>query len=517
MTEAAEGADLNAADPTRWQARIEVGGSKKLPPDPHVMDALGGNHRLETAVADLVDNAVDAGAAHVLIRFVVHQGQVQCFYVVDDGKGITRDRIDDAMTVGGVRAYTSSDLGFFGMGLKAATFSQADSLTLISRAVDSTAVGRRWLLGNARDSFECDVVGYGFCLRELSRPWEMLTPNPTGTIVRWDAIRGFPGSGDRNATSRFVQNAISRLRRHLGLVFHRFLDSGGLEIGIDVEYGESAVTGPVVLVKSLNPFGYQRPGAVGYPKELIAVVHGSPLTVKCHVWPPRSQLPQFRIAGASVDRFEGLYFYRRDRLLQAGGWNDAEIQDRSLQLARAEIHLDDYFVKPDLFRMNPEKSRVAGPIDFAQALIAAVALDGTTFSMYLDDARAAHKKARKPRGARSPIIAAGKGISPKLRKVVRGELEELPGHEPIKFSWRKVDDETFFSVDRETNTVWLNNRYRRAVVDSSGVNDAPLVKIALFLLLEKLFHGDYLGPKERDDLALWQSLLTAAVKEQEQS
>jgi len=55
------------------------------------------------------------------------------------------------------------------------------------------------------------------------------------------------------------------------------------------------------------------------------------------------------------------------------------------------------------------------------------------------------------------------------------------------------------------------------VVDSSGVNDAPLVKIALFLLLERLFHGDYLGPKERDDLELWQSLLTAAVKEQEQS
>ena len=46
-----------------WEAEIPVSHSVTLPPDPHVMEAIGGNHRLETAVADLVDNSIDAEAS----------------------------------------------------------------------------------------------------------------------------------------------------------------------------------------------------------------------------------------------------------------------------------------------------------------------------------------------------------------------------------------------------------------------------------------------------------------------
>lgn len=207
-----------------WQADIPVANSIKLPPDPHIVDAIGGNHRLETAVADLVDNSIDAGASRVLIRFVVADHQVRSFYVVDDGRGMARDQIDGAMTVGGRRSYGSSELGHFGLGLKAASFSQADSLTVISIADDSPAVGRRWLTIKASNSFECDVVGYEFCCRELQRPWGFVSPT-TGTIVRWDAIRVFPTGHDVAVTDRFVQDAATRLQQHLGMIFHRFIAS----------------------------------------------------------------------------------------------------------------------------------------------------------------------------------------------------------------------------------------------------------------------------------------------------
>ena len=68
-------------DDLGWQKVIAVRDSVRLPPDPHIMDAIGGNHRLETAVADLVDNAIDAGASRVLIRFVISPQGVQSFYV----------------------------------------------------------------------------------------------------------------------------------------------------------------------------------------------------------------------------------------------------------------------------------------------------------------------------------------------------------------------------------------------------------------------------------------------------
>ncbi len=497
-----------------WQADIPVGNSIKLPPDPHITDAIGGNHRLETAVADLVDNSIDAGASRVLIRFVVADHRVQSFYLVDDGRGMTRDQIDSAMTMGGVRAYGDTELGHFGLGLKAASFSQADSMTVISVAEDSPAVGRRWLTSKASDSFECDIVGYGFCGRELNRPWAFVSP-PTGTIIRWDAIRAFPTGHDAAVASRFVQDATTRLQHYLGMVFHRFLEQRKIRIGIDVEDVSLAGTGPVVEVKPLDPFDYLRPGAGGYPKRLPVTVNGSVLTAVCHIWPGRSQLPQFRLPGSEPVHFQGLYFYRRDRLLQAGGWNNVEVQRRELQLARVAIDLDGDLVTSRVFRMNPEKSRVETGHEFSEALDRATADDGTTFQSYIETARQTFKQSNQRSRTRAQIVPLGRGVPPGLRRTVEQELQSLPGYDDIDLRWRNFDDDVFFDLDRDGSTIWLNSRYRSAVAGDgrANLNDAPLVKTLLFLLVENHFHGSWWGPKDRDNLQLWQTLLTAAVKE----
>jgi hypothetical protein len=39
-------------------------------------------------------------------------------------------------------------------------------------------------------------------------------------------------------------------------------------------------------------------------------------------------------------------------------------------------------------------------------------------------------------------------------------------------------------------------------------------KTLLFLLVENLFHGAWFGPKDKDNIALWQELLKAAVREE---
>ncbi len=498
-----------------WQEVIPVNNSVTLPPDPHIMDAIGGNHRLETAVADLVDNSIDANATRVLVRFVVADDRIPSFYVIDDGDGMTRSQIDAAMTAGSVRTYGSSELGHFGLGLKAASLSQADSLTVISVAEDSPAVGRRWLASKASDSFECDVVGYGFCGRELARPWGFVQPL-TGTIVRWDEIRGFPTGHDADVAARFIQDATIRLQHHLGMVFHRFLEEGKIRIGIDVEDVSLLGTGPVVEVKPLDPFAYPRAGAGGYPKQLRCSIKGSELIATCHVWPGRSQLPQFRLPGMAAEHFQGLYFYRRGRLLQAGGWNNVEVQRRELQLARVVVDLDDDLMRSRVFRMNPEKSRVESGHEFSEALDHATAEDGTTFRAYIETAKQTFKKSNQRSRARSQVVPLGKGVPPRVRSAVRNELDSLPGYDEVDLRWGKLAHDVFFDVDRESSTIWLNSRYRRVIAgeDHAGLNDAALVKTMLFLLVETLFHGSYLGPKDKDNLELWQTLLTAAVKEQ---
>ena len=499
--------------PPTWESEIPVNRSIILAPDPHLMESIGANHRFETALADLIDNAIDAQASRVLIRFVIESGDLKSLYVVDDGNGIAPDMIDEAMRMGGARTYASNELGHFGVGLKAASFSQAGSVTLISRTPESAASGRRWLARKASRSYECDIVDEEFCEREMRRAWGFVTAGH-GTIIRWDEIRTSPAGNDPETTGRFVNDATLRLQQHLGLVFHRFLSGGVIVVGIDVEDVSLADTGPLVDVKALDPFGYARTGAAEYPKQLRTTVSGQPMTFVCHVWPGRSQLPQFRISTAPSEQWEGFYFYRRDRLLQAGGWNGIEVQQRDLQLARVAIDIPDDLVASQVLQMNPEKSHVEGGHDFAASVSQARAEDGTTFRFYIETARESFKQSNQRHRARKPVIPLGRGVPAALRRTVEQELAFLPGRESVDIRWCDFEDDSFFAVDRGANTIWLNNRYRAAVIGygKGSLNDAALVKMLLFLLTENVFHGAYMGPKDKDDVELWQILLTAAIK-----
>src|SRR4051812_29338218 len=112
----------------RWVGVVPTTGTIELRPDARSMDALGRHHAFDTAIADLVDNSIDATAQHVLIRFVRRGRRLMSLLVVDDGGGMTSSQLDVAMTVGGRRRYGERDLGRFGLGLKAASFSQARTL-----------------------------------------------------------------------------------------------------------------------------------------------------------------------------------------------------------------------------------------------------------------------------------------------------------------------------------------------------------------------------------------------------
>jgi len=494
----------------RWRDRVPTSGTLKLPPDPRSLEALGRNHAFETAIADLVDNSIDAGAKDVLIRFVRAGGRLRGLYVVDNGKGIPASAIDAAMTVGGPRDYTGSELGHFGLGLKAASFSQARSLTVLTRAEDDMMVGRRWLLDRARSGFLCDVVPEGFARAELDRPWGIPWAG-VGTVVRWDDVTAFPSVANPDVIERFVTSAVTKLQHHLGLVFHRILGEGAVAILVDVEDVDAGMAGPRFEVESLDPFGYQRSGRTGYPRTLTGEVEGAKIELVCHVCPGRSSLPGFKLPGGVLD-WQGFYCYRNDRLLQAGGWNGVQHPDRQWQLARVRIDVPSD--SEGLFRMNPEKSRVEVGPDFARLVAEARGPEGKTFEDYLQDARETFKHSRRRNRNRPHVVPPGKGFDPRVRRVIARELPFLEGEEPIDIRWKWLEDDSFLEVDRETRTLWINYRYREAVIGATrgSLNDVPLLKALLYLLTEEVFRGAYLGSRDKDNIEVWRQILTAAAK-----
>ncbi|MDO3704073.1 ATP-binding protein [Micromonospora sp. C28SCA-DRY-2] len=491
-----------------WSQEVPTEGAVELPPDPRAMNALGRNHSLETALADLVDNSIDAGATDILVRFVQRGTRLVGLYVVDNGRGIEPERIDAAMTVGGQRRYTSEDLGHFGLGLKAASFSQAASLTVLSRAAGHKAVGRRWQLNASRHGFACDIVPGTFAAAELDRNWQ-LPASASGTVVRWDQVNGLPSSDDPDQVDEFLSRTISHLQGHLGLTFHRIIAGRGVRIVIDVEDIHLGA-GVRHRVAPIDPFAY--PDTLpGWPKDLKVRVNDNDLVLRCHIWPRRSNTPEYRLPGGAEAR-QGLYFYRRSRLLHAGGWEGIHAADTRLQLARVSIDIDGDTA--GMFAMNPEKSRVSAGPRFASAVAAARADDGTTITDYLQAAEAAWINAnRRTTARRKAVLPPGKGFHPKVSREIRNELPLLH-EEPLNIQWKRFTTDAFLEFDRNARTLWLNRAYRQALLGGrrGGGNDLPVLKALLFLLVGNVFEGAHFGARDKDNMDIWQEILTAAAK-----
>ena len=268
-------------------------------------------------------------------------------------------------------------------------------------------------------------------------------------------------------------------------------------------------------IKPLDPFGYIKSGLSDYPKELTAAHAGHEIHFRCHIWPGRSNLVEYRLPDGRPEHHQGLYFYRRNRLLQSGGsWCGITAPCRQLQLARVEIDIDDDIVS--LFKMNPEKSHVQVGPEFGKLAEAARSADGTAFSNYLQAAMDKFRQSRQRNRSRKSVIPPGKGFAPQLRRVIANELPLLPGEKPIEVRWRRLNGDNFFDIDWENRTLWLNIRYRgQAAGDRHSVNDMPLIKALLYLLTQDTFRGEYLGARGKDNIDLWQEILSTAAKDEQ--
>ncbi len=95
MTRLGQQSESSNAEPGLMRD-IPTTGSIQLPPDPRSLEALGRHHSLEAALAELVDNSLDARADHVLIRFVRDGDRLIRLLIADDGRGMAEDGIDVA-------------------------------------------------------------------------------------------------------------------------------------------------------------------------------------------------------------------------------------------------------------------------------------------------------------------------------------------------------------------------------------------------------------------------------------
>lgn len=490
----------------------------QLAPDAGLIKSLGANHTFESAVADIIDNSIDAGAVEIAVKLRTDGARLVEVHVVDNGMGMTDAELTSAMTIGQRRNYSPSDLGHFGMGLKSASLGHADVLTVWSSRIDATPAGRRIRRADFSKDFSCEILSSEAAAKaHVIR--RRTIGGASGTTVVWSGLRNAYRGRSPDEAQSWLANVENKVRTHLGVVFHRVLAAGNpdehLHINLYIEDAANPGDSVAVPVAPIDPFGYQKSGHPDYPKTIPVRSGDVSTTLTCHVWPGKTDVTGFRVGAKSGEQFQGFYIYRNNRLLQVGGWSDIATSAPSRQLAR--VVLDDSAAIGKLVTMNPEKQGMKFEPAFHDAIAHANTIDGKTFDNFLQDAETVYIESNKRGRKRKPAIRPDKGFSPAVRKAILSELEMIDGIS-VKLQWTRMGEGEFMDVDMPEKTLWLNSRYRPLFTPSRGsLNDAPVLKSLLYLLTHHIFEGQKLGARHKDEIALWKAVLGAAVVNEEQT
>ena len=289
-------------------------------------------YSLSTALADIVDNSITAGAQTVQV-FASSETPGMRIGVLDDGVGMTEEELLEAMRLGSrnpLERRQQSELGRFGLGLKTASFSQCRVLTVVTRSNGTTSCAR-WDLDHIAESDRWQVQ----MPDDLANvPW-MERLGESGTLVVWEKLAvevDDRGTGDE--VKDFVRQ-VDEASSHLELVFHRFLSGGPGQIRVRILLNNRQL-------EPFDPFHSSHPATIAGPTERIRVAQGEvvvqPFTLPHHgkVTPAEWR----RFAGAEgYLKNQGFYVYRERRLIIHGTWFGLARQTELSKLARVRVDM----------------------------------------------------------------------------------------------------------------------------------------------------------------------------------
>jgi len=314
-----------------------------------------------TAVADLVDNSLEANATVVSIN-VEFDGDNSWVRIADNGRGMLENELIEAMRYGSDREYNEQSLGKFGLGLKTASMSQCQRLTVASRTdrEHTDIVARCWDFEYIESTDKWEVLR--IAQQDLDQAIRKELENTTGTVVFWqklDRILGYKHPYGENARRR-LSTMCRDLEIHLAMVFHKFLvgEIPGKQFKIYLNGNE---------VKAWDPYACTEP----------KTQHLSPICISCeyeditadiilepYILPPRDDFSS-RDAWENAsgpkkwNQQQGFYVYRNGRMIQSGGWSRLRTPDEHTKLARIGLSFSP--VLDEAFKINVSKMRVYLP------------------------------------------------------------------------------------------------------------------------------------------------------------
>ena len=331
--------------------------SHHLPPSAASLTAslrdLG--YSLETAIADLIDNSISAGATDIQIYCDMSRSE-PALVIADNGRGMTEGEVIVAMRHGATdprKERGPKDLGRFGLGLKTASFSQCRRLTVVSAVQDERA-GAEWSLARIEedDDWFISVLDSD----EIAEQPFIELLGDTGTLVIWRDLDRLFEDETGQKRDEIVNEKLAVVERHLSLVFHRFLAGevkGRKKLSIYIN-GHP--------VSAFDPFCLKNEATQTLREDKVWI-GDVPVVMQPYILPHHS-----RLSASEWDYYQdrsdfisnqGAYVYRNGRLMAWGDWFRLVPKGEATKLARVQIDFPNSL--DEAWTIDIKKSRARPP------------------------------------------------------------------------------------------------------------------------------------------------------------
>ncbi|RAJ83612.1 histidine kinase/DNA gyrase B/HSP90-like ATPase [Chitinophaga dinghuensis] len=328
-------------------------------------------YTLETALADLIDNAVSKGADKIEILIDTNK-EPFVLYLADNGIGMTDDVLRKSMhfpSTSSEYVRAPDDLGRFGLGMKTASFSQTRQLTVLSRSrissdapfssyswnVDLFAKNQGWKIHkNQQKIINEKLDQYLLLSKGFLNNFDNYAPS---TIIIWDGLYKFENYLEKDRKPALQKEITEITSEYLSLVFHRFLERSEKKIKIRINNH---------LLIPFNPFPEVQTN-LRKLERMEKIFKTDTISVEGFILPSSSIQeskdgnPIWTPANKSLMDMEGIYVYRGDRLIIYGGWLGVIKKAPRMQLARLKVDIGNSVDK--YFQLNVAKSLITIPYE----------------------------------------------------------------------------------------------------------------------------------------------------------
>ncbi len=265
-------------------------------------------YTLQQSLAELADNSITHNAKNIwtYMYWSDDSGKNSFIMVVDDGNGMDENElINKALAVPKNEHVDQGekDHSVYGLGLKTGSFNHCKSITVITK---KNKLLRKTL--SLKDGITDEMpssINHKFIVKHLDK----FTNQKSGTIILWSELDRISKFHAIDRGPNFYDDC-DKAKKHFKIIYHKYL----LNNQINLYFNGTETHNKT---KAFDPFYKNDSNTIKLENSEISFLKGGKTILRPYIIPADTGKENL---GKSKNDLQGLYFLRKNRVIDFGGW-----------------------------------------------------------------------------------------------------------------------------------------------------------------------------------------------------